>query len=144
MIRYALLCENEHEFDGWFGSSSAFDEQAAAGEVGCPICGSEKVRKGLMAPNVSGTKKSATINAPSSQETAAQKMVAMMTALRKHVEENCDYVGDKFAETARRIHYEEEPHREIYGEATLDEARALVEEGVEVAPLPVLTPRQTN
>lgn len=144
MIRYALVCELEHEFDGWFSSSAAFDEQAAASEVACPVCGSVKVRKGLMAPNVSGTKKSSTINVPSPQAEMAQKMVAMMTALRKHVEENCDYVGDKFAETARRIHYEEEPQREIYGEATIEEARELIEEGVEVAPLPVLTPRQAN
>lgn len=144
MIRYALLCEQEHEFDGWFSSSAAFDEQVAASEVACPSCGSVAVRKALMAPSVSGTKKSATINVPSPQAEMAQKMVTMMTALRKHVEENCDYVGDKFAETARRIHYEEEPHREIYGEATLEEASALIEEGVEVAPLPGLTPRQTN
>ncbi|HEY4345177.1 MAG TPA: DUF1178 family protein [Parvibaculum sp.] len=144
MIRYALLCEQEHEFDGWFSSSSAFDEQAAASEVACPFCGSAKVRKALMAPSVSGTKKSAAINVPSPQAQMAQKMVTMMTALRKHVEENADYVGDKFAETARRIHYEEEPQREIYGEATLEEASALIEEGVEVAALPGLTPRQTN
>ena len=142
MIRYALLCEKEHEFDGWFRSSSDFDEQVAAGEVTCPACGNAKVRKGLMAPNVAGTKKSATIDL--SKAEAAQKMVAMMTALRKHVEENCDYVGDQFAETARRIHYGEEEHREIYGEATLDEARELIEEGVEVAPLPVVPPRQAN
>ncbi|MCE9651345.1 MAG: DUF1178 family protein [Parvibaculum sp.] len=144
MIRYALLCEHEHEFDGWFGSSTAFDEQASASEIACPVCGSVSVRKALMAPNVSGTKKSTTIDVPSQQAQAAQKMVTMMTALRKHVEENCDYVGDKFAETARRIHYEEEPQREIYGEATLEEASALIEEGVEVAPLPGLTPRQAN
>jgi hypothetical protein len=144
MIRYALLCEHEHEFDGWFGSSSAFDAQAAAFEIACPVCGSVAVRKGLMAPNVAGTKKSATINVPLPQAEMARKMVTMMTALRKHVEENCDYVGDKFAETARRIHYEEEPQREIYGEATVEEARELIEEGVEVAPLPVLPPRQAN
>ncbi len=144
MIRYALLCDKGHEFDGWFGSSAAFDEQAAAREVGCPICGSVKVRKGLMAPNVSGTKKRGASDAPSEQALAAQKMVTMMTALRKHVEENADYVGGDFAEVARRIHYEEEPPRGIYGEATLEEASALIEEGVEVAPLPGLTPRQTN
>ncbi|MGB3808534.1 MAG: DUF1178 family protein [Parvibaculum sp.] len=144
MIRYALLCEHEHEFDGWFGSSSVFDKQAAASEIACPVCGSVDVRKALMAPNVSGTKKSADRDASSPQAELAQKMVTMMTALRKHVEDNCDYVGDKFAETARRIHYEEEPHRDIYGEATLEEARELIEEGVEVAPLPVVTPRQAN
>ena len=139
MIRYSLVCEHEHEFDGWFSSSSAFDEQAVSGDIACPQCGSTKVRKGLMAPNVSGTKKSKS-RAPVDQ----QQMVNMMTALRKHVEENCDYVGDKFADVARRIHYEEEPARAIYGEATLDEARDLIEEGVDVAPLPVTSPKQAN
>jgi hypothetical protein len=143
MIRYALLCEQDHEFDGWFRSSSVFDEQAKAGELQCPVCGSAEVRKGLMAPNVAGTKKSNSIDVSQAQE-QARKMVMMMTALRKHVEENCDYVGDQFAEEARRIHYGEEPHRDIYGEVTPDEARELIEEGVEVAPLPVLTPRQAN
>lgn len=140
MIRYALLCEKEHEFDGWFRSSSVFDDQVKAGEVICPICGSAKVRKGLMAPNVAGTKKRDSINATE----VAEKIVMAMTAIRKHVEENCDYVGDKFAETARRIHYGEEEQRGIYGETTPDEARELIEEGVEVAPLPVVPPRQTN
>ena len=139
MIRYSLICENEHEFDGWFSSSSAFDEQAAGGDVACPQCASTRVRKGLMAPNVAGTKKSKS-RAPVDQ----QQVVNMMTALRKHVEENCDYVGDKFADVARRIHYDEEPARAIYGEATLDEATALIEEGVEVAPLPGPSPKQTN
>jgi len=140
MIRYALLCEKEHEFDGWFRSSSVFDEQVKAGEVTCPVCGSAKVRKGLMAPNVAGTKKRDAIDATQ----VVQKLVMAMTELRKQVEENCDYVGDKFAETARRIHYGEEEQRGIYGEATPDEARELIEEGVEVAPLPVVPPRQTN
>lgn len=144
MIRYALLCDKEHEFDGWFSSSAVFDEQAAASEVQCPVCGSVKVRKGLMAPNISGTKKRGTVEVPSEKALAAQQFVTMMTALRKHVEENAEYVGGDFAEVARRIHYEEEPPRGIYGEATLEEASALIEEGVEVAPLPILTPRQTN
>lgn len=139
MIRYSLVCEHEHEFDGWFSSSSAFDEQVASGDIACPQCASTKVRKGLMAPNVSGTKKS-----KSRSVVDQQQMVNMMTALRKHVEENCDYVGDKFADVARRIHYEEEPVRAIYGEATLEEASALIEEGVDVAPLPVISPKQTN
>ncbi len=142
MIRYALTCDKDHEFDGWFRSSATFDEQAKAGELACPVCGSTEVRKGLMAPNVAGTKKSNSIDV--SQAQAARKMVTMMTALRKHVEENCNYVGDRFAEVARRIHYEEEPHRDIYGEATPEEAKGLIEEGVEVAALPVLTPRQAN
>jgi hypothetical protein len=134
MIRYALLCEHEHEFDGWFRSSAAFDEQAAAGGVECPACGTRKVRKALMAPGIArGGKKDAD---EAGKADPARQMLMMMTALRRHVEENCDYVGDKFAETARRIHYGEEPHRDIYGEATPEEARELVEDGVEVMPLP--------
>jgi hypothetical protein len=93
-----------------------------------------------MAPNVAGTKKRETIDAPQ----AVQKLMMAMTELRKQVEENCDYVGEKFAETARRIHYGEEEQRGIYGEATADEARELVEEGVDVAPLPVLPSRRAN
>lgn len=136
MIRYALLCRKDHEFDGWFRSSSVFDEQAKAGGVVCPVCGSRKVRKALMAPSVAKSERGA--------GTPAEAIRTMMVALRRHVEENCDYVGAEFAETARRIHYGEEEHRGVYGEATPDEARALVEEGVEVAPLPILPPRQAN
>lgn len=142
MIRYALCCEKEHEFDGWFASSEAFDRQLAAGEIGCPHCGSPDVRKALMAPNIAkGSGRSGNIETPAE---IAQKMSMMMLALRKHVEENCDYVGDAFAEEARRIHYGETEHRDIYGEATLEEARELIEEGVEVAPLPVVPRGSAN
>lgn len=132
MIHYTLLCEHDHEFDGWFGSSAGFDEQAARGDIACPRCGSTVVRRGLMAPNVAGTKKSkARADAPD-----VKQVVNMMAAFRKHVEANFENVGDKFADVARAIHYEEEPPRAIYGEATLEEAASLVDEGVEVAPLP--------
>ncbi len=145
MIRYALVCEHDHEFDGWFASSGTFDAQVAAHDVLCPHCGSGDVRKALMAPSLGkGTGKGLKIPDTSTPADMAQKMGMMMLALKKHVEENCDYVGDKFAEEARRIHYGETDHRDIYGEATLDEARDLIEEGVEVAPLPVVPPRQAN
>ncbi|GMV62401.1 MAG: hypothetical protein AMXMBFR74_15690 [Parvibaculum sp.] len=146
MIRYALQCEKDHEFDGWFPSSEGFDAQVAAGDVRCPHCGSPNVRKALMAPSIGkSTGKAASKDAAASTPAEmAQKMSMMMLALRKHVEENCDYVGDKFAEEARRIHYGESEHRDIYGEATPDEARELIEEGVEVAPLPVVPSRQSN
>lgn len=141
MIRYALQCEKDHEFDGWFPSSEGFDAQVAAGDVLCPHCGSPNVRKALMAPSIGKSAGKAAAPAPADM---AQKMSMMMLALKKHVEENCDYVGDKFAEEARRIHYGESEHRDIYGEATPDEARELIEEGVEVAPLPVVPSRQSN
>lgn len=142
MIRYALICDRDHEFDGWFASSDGFDTQVAAGEVLCPHCGSPHVTKALMAPNIAKGRASAADTPP--QAALAEKMSMMMLALKKHVEENCDYVGDAFAEEARRIHYGEAEHRDIYGEATLDEARELIEEGVEVAPLPVVPPRSAN
>lgn len=142
MIRYTLICDRDHEFDGWFASSDGFDAQVAAGEVLCPHCGTDRVTKGLMAPNIAKGRANAIETPP--QAALAQKMSMMMLALKKHVEENCDYVGDAFAEEARRIHYGETEHRDIYGEATLDEARELIEEGVEVAPLPVVPPRSAN
>lgn len=131
MIRYALTCNHEHEFDGWFSSSAGFDEQAARGAVTCPVCASADVRKALMAPSVSGTKN----RKPRPAAPDVKQAVNMMAAFRKHVEANFENVGDKFADVARAIHYEEEAPRAIYGEATLDEAAALIDEGVEVAPL---------
>ncbi|MBX3508726.1 MAG: DUF1178 family protein [Parvibaculum sp.] len=142
MIRYSLICDREHEFDGWFASSDGFDAQLAAGEVLCPHCGSPNVSKALMAPNIARGKALSADASP--QAVFAEKLGMMMLALKKHVEENCDYVGDAFAEEARRIHYGEAEHRDIYGEATLDEARELIEEGVEVAPLPVMPRRSAN
>lgn len=142
MIRYALCCDRDHDFDGWFASSETFDRQLAAGEISCPHCGSPDVRKALMAPNIAkGAGRSGGADTPAE---IAHKMSMMMLALRKHVEENCDYVGDAFAEEARRIHYGETEHRGIYGEATPEEARELIEEGVEVAPLPILPRGSAN
>ena len=141
MIRYNIICDREHEFDGWFASSSGFDEQVAQKLVQCPVCGSHSVEKALMTPGVPArTNRSsepvAALHAP--QDPKAQAMVEMVRKLRAHVEENADYVGDKFAESARRIHYGEEEERGIYGEATIDEARELQDEGVDVLPLPKL------
>jgi len=130
MIAYQLRCDGGHEFEGWFGSSVAFDEQAAGGKLLCPICASKKVEKAPMAPSVAGTKKSAR---PAEE---LKKMRQFMTGMRKYVEANADYVGSTFPEEARKIHYGEVEERHIYGEATLQEAKELIEEGVDVAPLP--------
>ena len=127
MIAYALRCHKGHEFDGWFRDSAAFDKQSRAGHLSCPSCNSMRIDKAIMAPAVSGTKKRA--------EAAAQ-MRQFATGLRKYVQENADYVGPKFAEEARKIHYGETAERHIYGEASPEEARELIEEGVDVAPLP--------
>lgn len=131
MIVYNLRCRNSHEFEGWFRDSVAFDEQSKSGKLTCPVCDSRKVEKAIMAPAVSGAKKSAAM-APED----AKKMRHFMTGLRKYVQENADYVGPNFAEEARKIHYGETEHRHIYGEASIEEAKELVEEGVDVAPLP--------
>jgi len=133
MIRYALACDHEHRFEGWFGSSADYDDQSARGLVECPVCGSAGVRKQIMAPAVSGTKKRA-LTAPD------PKMRAMVMdaigKVRRHVEDNFDYVGDTFAKEARAIHDGTSEDRGIYGEASPREVKALVEDGIRIAPLP--------
>jgi hypothetical protein len=130
MIAYSLRCENSHEFEGWFASGAAYDDQAVTGKLVCPMCASHKIEKAPMAPAVSGAKKN-TLNAAE-----VKKMRQFMTGMRKYIKENADYVGPKFPEEARKIHYGETEERQIYGEATLEEAKELIEEGVDVAPLP--------
>jgi len=130
VIVYNLRCKSSHEFEGWFKDSAAFEAQAKSGKLCCPVCDTSKVEKAIMAPAVSGAKKQ-TISADESR-----KMRQFMTGLRKYVRENAEYVGPKFAEEARKIHHGEGEYRHSYGEATLAEARELVEEGVDVAPLP--------
>lgn len=131
MIVYSLQCSEGHVFEGWFKDSAAFDTQSADSKLVCPVCDSRKVDKAPMAPalpNAVGERKSAPAE--------LRKMRQFMTGLRKYVQENADYVGPRFPEEARKIHYGETEERHIYGEATIDEARELIEEGVDVAPLP--------
>lgn len=143
MISYRLICAGGHEFDGWFQSSAAYDAQLVEGELICPVCGEHRISKGIMAPAVktSVTKKKGRSEAlpPKStppQQSDAQKIGQFMAGFRKYVQENADYVGRKFPEEARKIHYGETSERQIYGEATPDEARDMVEEGLDIAPLP--------
>lgn len=165
MIKYSLSCENNHQFDGWFGSSAAYDEQRAAGLVTCPFCDSMNVEKTLMAPAVSGTKKTSVeseilppMPAPGASEIPAvpaagtdlvrgdetmKAVVEKMRELRQWVESNADNVGNQFAEEARKIHYGEEEARGIFGNATHEEARELHEEGIDFLPLPSL-PEEGN
>jgi hypothetical protein len=155
MIRYALVCAKGHSFESWFQNSSAFDRQAKRGLVECPVCGDTKVEKALMAPKLSGTRKrdratpAAAAEAPTPAGEDARTPVAMMSPqeqefrqklkeLREHLTQNADNVGQKFPEEARKMHYGESERRSIYGEASLQEAKALHEEGIEVHPLPVL------
>ena len=138
MIRYALKCEQAHEFEAWFGSSSDFDDQAGRGLVECPFCGSRSVQKAIMAPAVSGARKS-----DPASDVAAQVQTLMMTAAREvraHVEANFDYVGDAFAREARDIHEGKSEKREIYGEATPAEVKKLKDDGVPVSALPEAPP----
>lgn len=134
MIHYSLTCENDHKFDGWFRNAEAYDQQHERGIVTCPICTSQKVDKALMAPSVSrasSDKVSLSIGHPQHQE-----LRAAMQALRNKVTSEADYVGDKFADEARKIHFKEVDPRGIYGEATREEVAGLVEDGVDFMPLP--------
>jgi hypothetical protein len=162
MIRYALICNRGHEFESWFASSAAYDKQVKRSLVTCPVCDSAEVEKSIMAPRLSGTKKRHGAPAPElpapppSTEAAvpvrppaAPAPVAMVSPqehefrkklkeLREHLTKNADYVGQKFPEEARKMHYGEIEHRSIYGEASPDQAKELHEEGIEFHPLPVL------
>ncbi|MCE5973919.1 DUF1178 family protein [Sinirhodobacter sp. WL0062] len=143
MIRYTLKCESDHSFDSWFQSVEAFDKLLAAGMVACSVCGSSKVAKALMAPTVQPARKAAT--QPEAPLAAPQGEVEQaLAAMRRHVEENSDYVGMNFAAEARAMHDGEAPERAIHGEAKLEEAKALLEDGIPVKPLPFLPRRKTN
>jgi hypothetical protein len=156
MIRYALACDKGHVFESWFQNSAAYDTQVKAALITCPVCNSAKVEKTLMAPGVVGAKKRAGAPpaSPPSPRPAADTAdtatpVAMMSPqeqefrkklkeLRDHLTKNADYVGQKFPEEARKMHYGDIEHRSIYGEASPDQAKELHEEGIEFHPLPVL------
>lgn len=141
MIRYALACEHDHRFEGWFGSSEAYDEQVLAGQVECPVCASRAVRKQIMAPAVAGTKKN---TVPDMTPQMRSMVMEAMGQVRQHVEDNFDDVGDAFAKEARAIHEGRSEERGIYGEATPAEVKALKEDGVPIAPLPPPAPKKTQ
>jgi hypothetical protein len=143
MIRYSLICEREHEFDAWFASSAAYDRAAAAGGNVCPICGSTKVEKAIMAPAIAGAGGGQERVTLAAVDPRRKAFVDAVREFREKVTENADYVGNRFAEEARKIHYEEAPARSIYGEATPADARELAEEGVAFQPLPPL-PENSN
>jgi hypothetical protein len=141
MILYDLRCEKGHTFEAWFRDSRTYEAQVAAGEVPCPTCGATRVEKALMAPNVSGAKKKDPEALPTKAAMETKQAAEVRKALlemREKVEENFDYVGDRFAEEARKIHYGETDSRNIYGETTPEEAKSLDDEGVEVQRIPWL------
>lgn len=153
MIRYALHCDRGHDFESWFQSSSAYDSQVKRKLVTCPICGSAKVDKAIMAPRIASKKGRATpLPEPvttAAPEAAAAGSTSLMMAqehelraklkeLRDHIVKNADNVGERFANEARAMHYGDKEHRPIYGEASPDEAKSLIDEGIDVSPLPTL------
>lgn len=152
MIRYNLRCERGHGFESWFQSSSAYDLQVKRKLVSCPDCGSVKVEKAIMAPRIASKSKRRAVESDpvAATETAPESPTPLMMApqeaelraklkeLRDHVIKNADNVGDSFPTEARKMHYGDIEHRPIYGEASPDEARSLIDEGIEVTPLPVL------
>ncbi|MCG8543322.1 MAG: DUF1178 family protein [Alphaproteobacteria bacterium] len=135
MISFNLRCANDHVFEAWFKDGKTFDRQAKQGKVACPVCGDAKIEKAPMAPNIATSKSK---KAVPSEAAVAAEMKKALADLRDAVETNCDYVGDQFAEEARKIHYEETDKRNIYGEASETEAEALKEEGVEFNRIPWL------
>jgi hypothetical protein len=131
MILFALRCAADHEFEGWFRDGAMFDKQSAGGKITCPQCGNNDVTKAPMAPRVARSRKAEATASPAQLRTALQE-------LRRHVETNCDYVGERFAEEARRIHYGESDPRGIYGETSAEDAAGLADEGIEVSRIPWL------
>lgn len=156
MIRYRLECSSGHGFEAWFASSDAYDRQEADGLLECPRCGTHEVRKAMMAPNVAKGRKGQPDNAQPAQASQSEQATeattvahgpeavmlrqaqAMLRAIRDKVKSEAEYVGPRFADEARRIHFEEAPNRGIYGEATREEVTSLAEDGIDVTPLPPL------
>ncbi len=154
MIRYSLRCDRGHAFESWFQSSTAYEQQEKRKLVNCPACGSAKVERAIMAPQIVSKKgreiaaPEPAAPAPATEVTAPastpllmaqeRELRAKLKELRDHIVKNADNVGERFPNEARKMHYGDIEHRPIYGEASPDEARALIDEGVEVSPLPVL------
>ena len=135
MIKYALLCEHDHSFEGWFSISSDFEDQQGKNLIKCPYCASNAVRKAIMSPAIAGTKAQSAASSEPTPEMRGMMMEAM-GRVRRHVEETFDYMGDRFATEARAIHEGRSEDRGIYGEATSKEVRDLSKDGIQVAPLP--------
>lgn len=135
MIRFSLRCGQAHDFEAWFRSGDDFDTQRKRGFLECPACGSPKVEKALMAPAVSTGRKQETVALAMNE--AQKEALTQLKALSEKMRENSDYVGDRFAEEARKIHFGEVEARGIHGEATPDDARMLAEDGVAFMPIPV-------
>jgi hypothetical protein len=143
MIRYGLVCDQRHSFESWFRDSATCDDQLEIGAVECPVCNSTQIEKQVMAPAVRTGREVARQRVASPGDAHQKKLLEAVRKLRRKVEDSAEYVGERFSEEARRIHYKEAAERGIYGEATVEEAKALVEEGIEAHPLPWL-PEDAN
>lgn len=135
MIQYTLKCDQDHHTQSWFKSADAYDALEKSGHLACAICGSSRISKALMAPRVQLSESAGAAQVPVLSEPAGEAEQAI-AAMRKKVEETSDYVGDSFTKEARAMHAGEKPERSIYGEARLDQAKALIEDGVPLMPLP--------
>jgi hypothetical protein len=149
MIKYTLKCDQQHSFDSWFQSADAFEKLATGGHVTCAVCGSSEITKSLMTPKVRPARNavqttdqtpepSTALSAPQSETEVA------LREMRKQVEANSDYVGTEFTKTAREIHSGDEPERSIYGTANAEQAKALIEDGIPVVPLPFFPKAKAN
>ena len=130
MIKYSLRCSDGHNFEAWFSSSKAYEDQTQNSLVLCPLCDSREIKKNIMSPNIGkkGNK--------SNTNNDVKKIEVMMNKVRKHVEKNYEYVGKKFPEEARAMHYEEKESKDIYAESSIEEAKELIEEGIDIHPIP--------
>lgn len=150
MIQYALKCSKGHSFDSWFQSAEAYDKLAAAGMVTCAVCGDSNVEKAIMTPRVRPARSAAKVPQQSEAEPVASlseptsEMEKALAEARKQIEENSDYVGQDFASEARAMHMGDAPERSIYGEANIEDAKSLIDDGVPVTPLPFMPNRKTN
>ena len=144
MIQFTLKCANDHQFDSWFQSGTAFDKLHASGMVSCSVCGTTQVNKAMMAPRVSTTDKAALPPTKPTLTEPASPAEQALAELKKYVEKNSDYVGRDFAKEARAIHTGDAPQRPIWGETRGDEAKKLIEDGVPIAPLPFTPTRKSN
>src|SRR5216684_3462421 len=129
MILFTLRCASGHEFEAWFRDGDGFEAQQKAGEIACPLCGDAQVEKAVMAPRIGRSRNNTPAMTPA-------QMRAALVELRRQVETNCDYVGERFAEEARRIHYREVDPHGIYGEATSEESKKLADEGISFGRIP--------
>ena len=139
MIKYSLRCDKDHVFEAWFSDSSSFEKQNKKNLISCLTCTSTKIEKDIMAPSISSGKQKT-----DGLKQKKDKVEMILNKVRKHVENNFDYVGDKFADEARAIHYGDKEEREIYGETSIDDAVELIEEGINVEPLPGINPKLKN